>query len=589
MESLKWGRLHVLQFLAAGIVAVFAALLVYGFSRESHLPLAPRHGERPNPWRGLPGCLWVTEGAVRYLWSLSQGDPAACAVDGLEPLPAAARPPHATAFVTALQPWIGMPPNANPALQAEHGRGRVVQWGRHARLQGANLELTFKPAEQAAGQALADCMAGTAQPCSLKLPPGRWQHFHENSALRMLGAVQVDVETGEVDMAVSSHTRCYEDDALARHTGDCPFMTHAPARAQPWRLDNHGLYASAMPGSIFKGALALALHRSDLGAWLGTAAGEQWLASVLQRSDTAALLDMLYCKDKAFKGDCQRVRHLPQAAADLGLDGTKPAGLLGGGDALTVPPARMFMEATQDGWQFMRMPAVNPVLSAQCSANRWQRCAGQELALQTAELWGTGNTAASPLAAARMLVRLANAADGQEEAPQIHLASRALTGRGELAPEPPQPHRIDPRHARSILRGMGLTHRRGGTAHAACVAATGRAAECERIDWLSGKTGTPGFEHEWTFEQRHARCTSAREELQAGARHRQHAAAQLARCAMPPVKWYVGLTRSAATGRWSKAIAVVAERQWLRTSGKVDPGNPAAEFAFRYLTANRKG
>ena len=60
-----------------------------------------------------------------------------------------------------------------------------------------------------------------------------------------------------------------------------------------------------------------------------------------------------------------------------------------------------------------------------------------------------------------------------------------------------------------------------------------------------------------------------------------------------PYKWYVAAYRTEASGgRWSKAIAVLTERNWLQRSGQVhgvgDHGpNPSAEIAMQIVGRQR--
>ena len=56
--------------------------------------------------------------------------------------------------------------------------------------------------------------------------------------------------------------------------------------------------------------------------------------------------------------------------------------------------------------------------------------------------------------------------------------------------------------------------------------------------------------------------------------------------ALRPYKWYVAAYRTDASGRWTKAIGVLTERNWLAESGRIhgagDHGpNPAAEIALQ--------
>ncbi|MDQ6683764.1 MAG: hypothetical protein M3Z16_01440, partial [Pseudomonadota bacterium] len=132
-----------------------------------------------------------------------------------------------------------------------------------------------------------------------------------------------------------------------------------------------------------------------------------------------------------------------------------------------------------------------------------------------------------------------------------------------------------------ILSGLSYSHR-AGTARSACEQVFD-ARRCQSIDWLAGKTGTPSFPSDGlTLEAIAKLC------------HDPAAAAAAARrgvCgSLRPYKWYVATYRGdrSAHGPWTKAIAVLTERNWLRASGKVhgagDLGpNPAAEIALQIV------
>ncbi|MEO6364037.1 MAG: hypothetical protein ABIO71_12465, partial [Caldimonas sp.] len=109
------------------------------------------------------------------------------------------------------------------------------------------------------------------------------------------------------------------------------------------------------------------------------------------------------------------------------------------------------------------------------------------------------------------------------------------------------------------------------------------ARRCASIDWLAGKTGTPSFPSDGLSLDAIARS------CRAGA-----APAEAVRkgvcSSLRPYKWYVAAFRSdrSAHGPWTKAIAVLTERNWLRASGKVhgsgDLGpNPSAEIALQIV------
>ena len=191
-------------------------------------------------------------------------------------------------------------------------------------------------------------------------------------------------------------------------------------------------------------------------------------------------------------------------------------------------------------------------------------------------------------------------ADGAVRVQPLHLAQRIQTGDGDLLPAAAQPLPVAPAHAQAILAGMSQTHTQGGTANSACRAVFGAQAACNGWASLAGKTGTPGFRHDrLTWGDRLALCTRQLAAAQAarvqGALPPPSVRADLARCAIAPVKWYAAVVKDRADGPWSKVIVVLTERNWVRATGKVDSAldrgspNVAAEAAMRYLQASGHG
>ena len=135
--------------------------------------------------------------------------------------------------------------------------------------------------------------------------------------------------------------------------------------------------------------------------------------------------------------------------------------------------------------------------------------------------------------------------------------------------------------AEVILSGLSYSHR-AGTARTACEQVFD-ARRCREIDWLAGKTGTPSFPSDGLSLDELARCcrpgVASRRATEPGD------ALPAARCGRTS-----GTSRRTATARrgraWTKAIAVLTERNWLRASGRIhgagDHGpNPSAEIAMQ--------
>jgi hypothetical protein len=185
--------------------------------------------------------------------------------------------------------------------------------------------------------------------------------------------------------------------------------------------------------------------------------------------------------------------------------------------------------------------------------------------------------------------------------PRPHLVE-ALTDAGARAATPLQralarwsQPTSDPMHlsqgaAEVILSGLSFSHR-AGTARSACEQVFD-ATRCRAIDWLAGKTGTPSFPNDgFSLDEIARQCSGS--QPAAVARPGQH----LPSCSsLRPYKWYVATYQSDATDtsgrRWTKAIAVLTERNWLQRSGQVhgvgDHGpNPSAEIALQIVGRQR--
>ncbi|MBK7331657.1 MAG: hypothetical protein IPI87_04360 [Betaproteobacteria bacterium] len=131
---------------------------------------------------------------------------------------------------------------------------------------------------------------------------------------------------------------------------------------------------------------------------------------------------------------------------------------------------------------------------------------------------------------------------------------------------------------------MSYSHR-AGTARLACEQVFD-AATCRDMDWIAGKTGTPTFPNDDVSLDELARTCVA-----GVARTR----ARFAACgALRPYKWYAAAYRADPLDPgWTKAIAVLVERNWIAESGRIhgagDHGpNPAAEIALQ-ITGRHAG
>ena len=190
-----------------------------------------------------------------------------------------------------------------------------------------------------------------------------------------------------------------------------------------------------------------------------------------------------------------------------------------------------------------------------------------------------------------MMATLASAANGAASAPRPHLVQaarrrrqrgrRVRRGRGALDRADLAASLLSQEAAAVILSGLSYSHR-AGTARTACEQVFD-ARRCRDIDWVAGKTGTPSFPSDGLSLD--ALVKLCRE----GAPPSEEAKRGVC-SSLKPYKWYVATFRAdrSKDGPWTKAIAVLAERNWLRASGRVhgagDHGpNPAAEIALQIV------
>ena len=248
---------------------------------------------------------------------------------------------------------------------------------------------------------------------------------------------------------------------------------------------------------------------------------------------------------------------------------------------------------------------LDPAIVRRCAAGAdgrrlsdddWEKCRGGAVVDVVAEGWGQGHARASVLGVAGMMATLAAAANGQAEVRRPHLvdvaARRGADVRADARPRwragatrAPQPSRLARDAAEVILSGLSYSHR-AGTARTACEQVFD-ARRCRDIDWLAGKTGTPSFPSDGLLARRAGAPVPRRRR-----RAPSQAPAPAARCARTS-----GTSRptapTGARGPWTKAIAVLTERNWLQASGQVhgagDHGpNPAAEIAHADRRAPRR-
>ncbi|MDP2831921.1 MAG: hypothetical protein Q8Q28_01215 [Pseudomonadota bacterium] len=474
-----------------------------------------------DPFR-LPGCLLVrTPGLAAPAWCKGRN-----AIARLSQVL-----PHAETLDAAMQTH----------LQA---RGDIapnrVQTGSTVLAQGPHLQLTLDVARQQKVQDVLACYTGDAAACR-RCPECRddGPSHYEAARARMLGALVVDLASGAILAAPSSHTPCH----AARHGGppapDCLALPGAPRR-NPSSLANHGIMGDYMTASLYK---IPALAGSD-----GPLANDpQALAYAIETSDTEAVLDEMLCKEQDFAPDCiaRRLALARQAAAQLGLNAPQ--------DMNAVDPAQAgrvgkWFEPGIDygvpGAAGFRQDDIRA-----CYQNghkkRWRGCRGAGFNNTLAELFGQGNARANPPGIAQMWLNL-HAASRNAAPPRVHLA--APPG---AAPAALPNTGLDSARARALLAGMARVPLQGGTAHSACRQVGAGEIACRQDDAapivVAGKTATPLFPHDrLTPQARLERCRQARGH-------------ERSYCELAPIKWFAGYA-GPRDGGYRIAIVVLTER-----------------------------
>ena len=524
-------------------------------------------------------------------------------------------------------------PGATPDLTPtsyRYGPNRVDVRGTPVDV-GFSVDITIDPALQALAQKTAACYTGRQDICrALGMsraedaghPLG--QHLLEQAMVRMAAIAVVDVESGRIEALAGALSPCTREeyDGPGRSKRCDKRMPYVP-RYRPDALLNPAVFFDAMPASVIKPIMAEAfLTDPVVGArWLAAERAQMRVAGTpafesmrgeLMRSASARFLDRMFCADKGF-APCARPWEVQAMAASFGWNGgcVTPREDCGKRDLLfgrgvdagaedgkvaplaaTVPFGRLLAEPLGGRMDapFRLRPAIalDPQRVRTCAAAKWEKCSGGVVVDVVAEGWGQGHARASALGVAGMLQALAAAANGDASFREPHLVAgiRGVGGNGSPRLESaierfgfaePQPSRLSHDAAEVIMSGLSYSHR-AGTARLACEQVFD-AKTCRGIDWLAGKTGTPTFPND---------DRSLDELWRLCGRGLARTKAEVAACGpLRPYKWYVAAYRLPRDApHWTKVIAVLTERNWLRDTGRIhgagDHGpNPAAEIAMQ--------
>jgi hypothetical protein len=596
---------------------------------DQFVEISGRHVARGNPWLGVAGCVYM--GSSSYFVSETRGmGERVCAETEAGIAGTVGEPvPHMTADDAR---W-SVPPSLSAMLQpldamkrpGGNGDASFLRVGSTRMPVGDSIDVTIDPALQSLAQRVAACYTGRQDVCGAlaiarKEDEGKpvGHRLLERALVRMAAVAIIDVETGRIEALAGALSPCTREeyDGPGR-SPQCDRRMPYPIRYSPDALLNPAVYHDAMPASTIKPVMAAAFLSDPVvgKTWLAAERAEMqrtpWptrdsLRGQLMRSDSARFLDRMFCIDRK-PADCRRPWEVQAATLAFGWnvncaqdaqEGCGKRNLLFGnpmpGIAGAVPFGRLMVEpASEKPGAPMRIAKTVPLDAAKvgaCAAgpdgkrgtkDDWEKCRARRIVDVAAEGWGQGNARATALGAAGMVASLAAVANGDVPAVPHLVASVRAAGSAEpklvsAARATGDPH-LTRDIAEVIVSGLSYSHR-AGTARLACEQVFD-AKTCRDMDWLAGKTGTPTFPNDdLTLDDLAKLCKPG------AARSRSEAAT----CgALRPYKWYVATYRSDPTNpRWTKAIGVLTERNWLLESGRIhgagDHGpNPSAEIAMQ--------
>ncbi len=464
-------------------------------------------------------------------------------------------------------------------------------------MQGRHVSAAWHQPSQDFAQTTAACYTGDLAACQQCHWCNKEQagSMFESARARAMGILIVDVQTGAVEAAASAYTPCYASRQKGERAAQgCPQLPSLPDGTPPKRShrnNSQSLMQMAAPGSQVKLPIALGLLEAGL-----TRQEAQTLPSILTRSASTELIDMVMCKSQGFAPDCARHRLSSIARLARRMDaGSSHADILSAGqiDGLHAPVfASRLLDfahpAQSDDWAQLQAQTLR-ACSQKPPETAWRNCQGRVLNNLLAELFGTGNALASPVGMANTLLQLAAVANGQASAAQAHLIAWAQRSDGtSQSVQPSTPLAFSRAVAQPVLQGLQDTHTfPAGTARSACasarkatpsgawhIACTANAAQSIRV---ASKTGTPVFSGDrkplpvWRAE-----CQNFADEL---ARTRQGHARwytlrnEIAKCQMPPMKWYSMLVGLPGSSTWDKVVVVLSERNFNQSTQMVDNVN----------------
>ena len=350
---------------------------------EQYVEISARHLSRANPWRGLPGCVYLgsgraegddaspaffvrTAGAASQrvctqpaVFDVSVGDTGAAppiAIVGEPGSDVAADdlrwdvPPSLQTLLQPLdslqRPWGSLYRTFTEGAHApddakasdHYAPNRIALDGTQVDV-GFSVDLTIDPKLQALAQKTAACYTGRQDVCrSLGVHRGEdgddaiGHHLLEHAVVRMAAIAIIDVASGRIEALAGALSPCtrQEYDGPGREA-NCDSRLPYAVGYRPDQLLNPAVFHDAMPGSVIKPVMAAAfLSNANVGSrWLAAERAEMRtsaqptrdsLRGQLMRSDSARFLDRMFCGDLGFR-PCERPWEVQSMASAFGWNG----------------------------------------------------------------------------------------------------------------------------------------------------------------------------------------------------------------------------------------------------------------------------
>ncbi len=349
---------------------------------EQFVEISPREVARTNPWRGLPGCIFLGNSMAGasiaipayYVTGPRAPEPSLCtrpemfvaAADGEEAAPPAPIAGEATPDLPVNDERWKVPPSLDMMLASlttlrrpsgslyrlytdatavedtptgyRYGPNRIDVGGTPIDV-GFSVDITIEPAVQALAQKTVACYTGRQDVCralgvSRAEDKGHaiGQRMLERAVVRMAAIAVIDVASGRIEALAGALSPCtrQEYDGPGRGTGCDKRLPYTP-RYRPDALLNAAVFHDAMPASVIKPIMAAEfLTDPEVGArWLAAERAAMAnpdmpaidsLRGQLMRSNSARFLDRMFCADQSF-AHCERPWRIQAAAAAFGWNG----------------------------------------------------------------------------------------------------------------------------------------------------------------------------------------------------------------------------------------------------------------------------